>query len=153
MVGRLVVDQKMEVRFFLPGLKETTMRWEDFSYEEWKKENDKFDHETFDNAHGEAMDQFNMKDMETCLTRLAQIKSPPFKPNVYYCSESNFLHITLSDEPSYDEWLCHGIVLKLAFKTHELTGIKIEGLSRQEGVQGMLKLLLSTKKQENDDSE
>lgn len=130
------------------------MKWQDFDYGTWVKENDKFDHESFDKLlKDELADSSSFDDLIKFSDKLIQHGRPPFKPSVHFVEEGNLLYITLSEDESYDRWLCPGIVVSLSFETNEITAIKIEGLSHQAGIEGILKFLLPDKKQENGDSE
>ena len=102
------------------------MKWQDFDYEEWKKENEKFDHQEFDQRLERAKKESTLNG----LLKVSSGPSPPFKPNAYYNQDGDQIEAYFSDDASYSRWLAPGIDLLLSQETHEVVGVKIAGVKR-----------------------
>lgn len=102
--------------------------WKNFDYGQWKKENEAFDHEAFDRALDEAFAKAqksgNIEDIPANMPK----DRPPWHPNAYYNDAGDILHVTLSDECSYSQWLTPHVSVQLSQETDEIVGVEIWGL-------------------------
>jgi hypothetical protein len=83
------------------------MKWQEFNYAEWKRQNDAFNHSDFDAAWKKALESVDILEISERLKGL----------EVYF-----------SDTPYYAHWLCPGITLYLSMETNEVIGVEIGGI-------------------------
>ena len=102
------------------------MRWQDFDYEAWKTENEKFDHGAFDKKMEEVSKVKTLDD----LLSVIPAERPPFKPNATYNKGGDMIEVYLSDRSYYAKWLCPGISVLLDSETDEVIGVEITGVKR-----------------------
>lgn len=124
--------------------------WRSFDYGEWKKLNDKFDHETWNRLMDKGMDdaaELGNSDVDAWVKVFADSRkkakeacggSPPIRPNAWYNADGDILEIYLSHEEHYAKWLNHQVSVLLCHKTDEVVGFQIWGLS---GVKEITKLV------------
>lgn len=105
------------------------MHWKKFDYGKWQKEDQKFDHETYDKKLEEAHERST--DFLEFMESVKKLERPPFKPNAIHNEDGDMIEVYLSDETiSYKKWLCPQISLLLCQETDEIIGVNIHGVKR-----------------------
>lgn len=97
-----------------------------FDYNKWKKEDAAFDHEKFDRRMAEARTASTIEEYSRLLLGGG---TPPFKPVAFHNIHGDLLEVILSDEPTFGQWLCPGIVALCSHETGKVVGVTIEGIS------------------------
>ena len=102
------------------------MKWKEFNYADWEKENAGFNHDEYESDSKKILEEaVDIEDLEGLL----KIPRPPWKPSAFYNKDGNILRVILSEEDSYAHWVCPGIELMLSFETHEIVGIIISDVT------------------------
>lgn len=104
------------------------MSWKEFDYTQWKKENDDFDHETYNKKMKEALSA--SKTVDDLLKQSWPSERPPFKPLAYYNADGDKIDVLLTDEETFAKWLCPGITVYLSHDTHDIVGVEICGIKK-----------------------
>lgn len=116
------------------------MSWKEFDYAEWKKANEKFDHDSYNIRRNAIIAKNDFTDMvESLLGFMSKNDPPPWKPMIRYCEQGDILQVILSDVNNYYKWLLPGLSLMLCCETNEIVGIQIEGLSKVENIEKLNK--------------
>ncbi|KKM14803.1 hypothetical protein LCGC14_1702430 [marine sediment metagenome] len=84
------------------------MHWKDFKHEEWKQENEAFDHVAWQKSFDAAWEKV---DENKNLEYLAEVDKAGNQIEVYF-----------SDEGYYCRWIAPGVELHLSFETDEVIG-------------------------------
>lgn len=104
------------------------MHWKTFDYNEWKKEDEKFDHKAYDEEFKKI--QETATELVEFVGMTGKLPRPPHRPNAFYNKEGDMIQVCLSDEAGYGKWLCPQITVLLSQETDEIIGIEIQGIKR-----------------------
>ncbi len=105
------------------------MHWKTFDYNEWKEEDEKFDHKGYDEDFKKA--QESTTDLMKFIELIRKLPHSPHRPNAFYNKDGDMIEVYLSnDTVSYGKWLCPQITLLLCQETDEIIGVNIYGIKR-----------------------